>query len=633
MIDTRVRITYSVILTFLLVVLSELDATAAVDEVRGWGRDALLLTVPDGLKNVSRVHTGRSCTVAMRQDGSLVGWGTLNGSPITIPSEIGSVVDVSVTEHHVAVVGLDRKVSCWGLNISGQCDVPPSLPPIKQVGAGTHFTVALGIDGALHLWGATSGWPALAGSDFVKIAAARRGFLALRADGTVAKWGYQIPTPPTDLTDAIDISCSTGVGLAVRKDGTVVQWGATGSWQSFPPLPPNLEGVKTVRCAQTSEVQGTIVCCAIRHDGSVETWANVAVPPLPSGPVVDLSLSYTEGAVVASDGTVTHVGTQRPLIIPPPEDIGHHISQVEVGERISLAVRPDGSLIQWGNPLFPQPPDGLIVTGQVGLGGNVPLAMGDGMHLTNWYCPSQELPMCQIPPDLGAVRRFAVGWHHVVVQLVDGSVEAFGNPIGGCLDVPPELDRSTTMLAAGQFHSIALREDGTVVPWGASNFGLNVVPPGLGVVSQVACGSLTNTVLLQDGTVRCWGESSYGQTSVPAGLDDVVQVSSKAWFTLALRANGTVVGWGLGPDGETSIPADMRSVRSVGAGFHHSLAIVDDSCVGDLDRDGAVMGADLGVLLTQWGQVGAPRGDINADGVVDSIDLGFLIGQWGPCPE
>ena len=102
---------------------------------------------------------------------------------------------------------------------------------------------------------------------------------------------------------------------------------------------------------------------------------------------------------------------------------------------------------------------------------------------------------------------------------------------------------------------------------------------------------------------------------------------------MALRANGTVVGWGLGPDGETSIPADMRSVRSVGAGFHHSLAIVDDSCVGDLDRDGAVMGADLGVLLTQWGQVGAPRGDINADGVVDSIDLGFLIGQWGPCPE
>jgi hypothetical protein len=46
-----------------------------------------------------------------------------------------------------------------------------------------------------------------------------------------------------------------------------------------------------------------------------------------------------------------------------------------------------------------------------------------------------------------------------------------------------------------------------------------------------------------------------------------------------------------------------------------------------------VNGADLGALLTRWGQIGATHGDINGDFVVDSIDLGLLIGQWGPCPE
>ena len=54
------------------------------------------------------------------------------------------------------------------------------------------------------------------------------------------------------------------------------------------------------------------------------------------------------------------------------------------------------------------------------------------------------------------------------------------------------------------------------------------------------------------------------------------------------------------------------------------------ACTGDLDGDGAVGGADLGLLLGDWGLPGA--GDLNGNGAVDGADLGTLLGAWGACP-
>jgi hypothetical protein len=47
----------------------------------------------------------------------------------------------------------------------------------------------------------------------------------------------------------------------------------------------------------------------------------------------------------------------------------------------------------------------------------------------------------------------------------------------------------------------------------------------------------------------------------------------------------------------------------------------------DLNGDGAVNGADLGILLGGWGQAGLT--DINQDGTTNGADLGELLGLWG----
>ena len=55
----------------------------------------------------------------------------------------------------------------------------------------------------------------------------------------------------------------------------------------------------------------------------------------------------------------------------------------------------------------------------------------------------------------------------------------------------------------------------------------------------------------------------------------------------------------------------------------------DNPCPGDLNDDDVIDGADLGLLLGNWGNAG--MGDLNGDRVVDGADLGLLLGDWGDC--
>jgi hypothetical protein len=52
------------------------------------------------------------------------------------------------------------------------------------------------------------------------------------------------------------------------------------------------------------------------------------------------------------------------------------------------------------------------------------------------------------------------------------------------------------------------------------------------------------------------------------------------------------------------------------------------TCRGDLDANGSIDSADLGILLSGWD---TPTADLNGDLMTDSADLGILLSAWGPC--
>jgi hypothetical protein len=52
----------------------------------------------------------------------------------------------------------------------------------------------------------------------------------------------------------------------------------------------------------------------------------------------------------------------------------------------------------------------------------------------------------------------------------------------------------------------------------------------------------------------------------------------------------------------------------------------------DLFRNGMINGADLGILLSEWGPANANTvSDINKDGFVNGADLGIMLSFWGAC--
>ncbi|MFG0258351.1 MAG: hypothetical protein ACF8GE_10655 [Phycisphaerales bacterium JB043] len=60
-----------------------------------------------------------------------------------------------------------------------------------------------------------------------------------------------------------------------------------------------------------------------------------------------------------------------------------------------------------------------------------------------------------------------------------------------------------------------------------------------------------------------------------------------------------------------------------------AYAMSSSVCGADLNDDNAVDGADLGLLLGNWGNPGTT--DFNGDGTTNGVDLGLLLGNWGDC--
>ena len=101
-----------------------------------------------------------------------------------------------------------------------------------------------------------------------------------------------------------------------------------------------------------------------------------------------------------------------------------------------------------------------------------------------------------------------------------------------------------------------------------------------------------------------------------------------------LREEGFVFGWGYDlfvdqPDN----PDNPRNIKRAGFIATFQPILPSCPCIGDLNGDCMVNGADLGLMLGAWGSCGKKGpgcfGDLNDDGAVDGADLGLLLGDWG----
>jgi hypothetical protein len=216
---------------------------------------------------------------------------------------------------------------------------------------------------------------------------------------------------------------------------------------------------------------------------------------------------------------------------------------------------------------------GAIISADAFLGVVPLVAVGD-----------DSLGQTDVPGSATNVIAIAAGtWHNLVLRT-DGSVIAWGNNGDGQCDVPPTL-RNVVGLAAGGYHNLALKADGTVTAWGANYNGQASPPAGLSNVIAVAAGTWHSLALKSDGTVIGWGDNTSGQSAAPVDLTDAIAIAAGGSHSLALRADGTVVAWGENTDaqgfyaGQSVVPSDLPDVVTIGAGDYHSLAVNQDGTV------------------------------------------------------
>ncbi|MFM7481315.1 MAG: di-heme oxidoredictase family protein [Planctomycetota bacterium] len=77
--------------------------------------------------------------------------------------------------------------------------------------------------------------------------------------------------------------------------------------------------------------------------------------------------------------------------------------------------------------------------------------------------------------------------------------------------------------------------------------------------------------------------------------------------------------------------ADLRDIALGVSQDSNSDGVPDEctNCLADLDRNGAIEGADLTLVLAGWGSPG--NSDVNGDGTTNGTDLSLVLAAWGPC--
>ena len=229
------------------------------------------------------------------------------------------------------------------------------------------------------------------------------------------------------------------------------------------------------------------------------------------------------------------------------------------------------------------------------------------------------------PTDVISV---ATGSDHTLALTVDGSVWAWGNNDYGQLGDDTTTARSRPVeisslhsrviaIAAGSYHSLALFSDGTVYAWGRNDHqeigdpswtGSTKTPrlvPGLTNVIALEAGNFHSVALKADGTIVTWGNNQFGQlgnntsytspagagvTTVAIGSVRFRAIAAGQWHNLALAVDGRVYAWGgnqslaLGRTGTAPalapvVVAGLSAIRGIAAGGFHSLALGGDGSV------------------------------------------------------
>lgn len=355
------------------------------------------------------------------------------------------VAGIAAGYHHTAALLTDKSVMTWGYNNKGQLGLkgqilvvtvnnhtPRSVALLPSamtaIAAGSAHTIALKDDGTVWAWG----WNLLGALGYASLDC---------ANPVYGNYFWTCNDEPLQLTGITGSVTAIAGGydhtLAVTSDGQVWSWGRNDTAQL---------GTTNVSCNKSITQSMTI---------TDPTLGDLVVIP------ADLACNTTPIQVNAIPGFVT---------------------AVSAGTRHSVALMSDGTVWTWGGNYY----------GQLGYTPGVNFLTGS----SNCTITSAMIMPCSYDPQrvplLDNVVAISAGSDHTLALKGNGTVWAWGNNTDGQLgngstvvssQTPVQVTGLTgiTAIAAGAYHSLAAKNDGTVWAWGNNGF------------AQLGEGSLTNS--------------------------------------------------------------------------------------------------------------------------------------------
>ena len=275
--------------------------------------------------------------------------------------------------------------------------------------------------------------------------------------------------------------------------------------------------------------------------------------------VIAVSAGACHSMAIKSDGTLWgwgenehgELGDGTTNDSVTPKKIMDSVSAVSAGLHYTMAIKTDGSLWAWG----------INLKGQ----------LGDGTAV------NRKRPV----KVMDSVKFVSTGQDYTMAVKADGSlwswgannINVFSERIGGWLGdgtindrvVPAKIMDNVSAVSAGAWHSIAVKNDGTLWVWGLNKEGqlgdgtltTRLTPIKLmDKVSAATADAWHSTAIRTDGSLWAWGQNKNGEigngrksdyvTPVKV-MDGVVASSLGSWHSTALKADGSLWAWGIKP--------------------------------------------------------------------------------------
>lgn len=494
---------------------------------------------------------------------------TYNASDGQTYSNIATVT-ITIVAPPISLSGKPGDLSSWGRNRNG------------QLGDGT-YDDRFNLSSVSNMSGVVA--VATGGDDYGVFS------LALLSDGTVWAWGKNYdgvlgdgtwnerirPVPVVGLTRITAIAAGSGHSLALDADGIIWSWGTNRYGQLGDGTfgdhnsPVKVSGLTNV----VAIAAGGFHSLALMADGSVRSWGYDYYGQLGNG---------------------TFANKNNPVQVMGVDGIGTLDGVVAIagGSQQSVALKSDGTVWTWGENLY----------GELGVG------------RTDHF--SSEYPIQVKDPDgnrfLGEVVAIASKNQHTLALTSDKTVWAWGyngdNELGAtttagcnpyypspCSPLPVQVRNMTNVTAviAGGYHSLALKEDGTLWGWGANYRGQlaedpyllsnRIVPApvsGLGNVLAISAGFDHNLVVqepasplqppandnftaanLLDIPVSITGDTWMATTEVDESVTgDCGTIGKTIWYKIVPGASGILAASTAGSNFDTQLALYTGSILS-----------------------------------------------------------------------